>query len=181
MRPVLTKGDFYRRYFAGEFGNTGLTWDTAKQAMESGHPGPFAIRVMTPGGRCTYFIPRQDLERVALEYERDGNSPSQLSLSPMAPHRHQGINGELTRNHRGLDLHYSTDRSPMRLSLPKGTWANGLLADQILRQYCQPTDYDWLMGLVDNYPDHAVEFTTFRVPVCEDQLSHMIVWEVRRY
>jgi hypothetical protein len=41
-------------------------------------------------------------------------------------------------------------------------------------------DYDWLQELLEIYPDHVIEFSSYSVPVGNLQRC-LVVWEVRKY
>lgn len=57
----------------------------------------------------------------------------------------------------------------------------GLLARSLLRHYCDPASVDCIYELLDLYPDHAIEFSAFRVPVGTVPHRNTVIWEVRDY
>lgn len=59
--------------------------------------------------------------------------------------------------------------------------ARGSAARAILRDYMNGIDYEYLQLLLDDYPDHTIEFS-----ICDRELGkwryfNTIIWEVRKY
>lgn len=191
--PVLTKSDFVRRYNAGEFGNHSPTWGTFKEFerfTKEKYPTVSAVahtqdkyhlRNRVSGGTTHYDLnPRIAYgEWFSFVLKREDK---QWYCSQMAPTDKTILQGEVQRTYRGLELFYSTVRKPMRDSLREGgKQVYGISADLILKSYLPPNDHDWLMGLLDRYPDHVVEFSTYSVEFGTVPGFKTCYWEVRRY
>lgn len=184
--PVLTKTDFYRRFLAGEFGNRGPIWfdyeswclDCRSLVNLMSEDARFMIRSSKPGGFNQANLESHEVVAMWLVHSRK----EQLSISLMCPHDRQTINGELQRDHRGLCLMYSSVKAPMRQSLAAGgRQVFGMQAHEVLDANVYTPDREWLMELLDLYPDHVVEFTAFRIYWGVVPLSKCAVWEVRKY
>ena len=67
------------------------------------------------------------------------------------------------------------------LPLSVWQWARGIMALALLRRYLCPNSYDWMMTLLDRYPDHIVEFNTYSVNWGVLPGFNTAFWEVRLY
>ena len=80
-----------------------------------------------------------------------------------------------------LSMTYTDVRLPMRSALAQRTLhADGLMALGLLKCYLDDPSYDNMMNLLDEYPDHVVEFTAFSRGMGVLGWASC-VWEVRRY
>lgn len=188
--PVLNKADFFRRFYANEFGNRGPIW--FKEQYDQWH---ITYLGATPTPDTTTFMIRETSAKAgggimlawlkAYEVQSEWilrSAKAELSISLMAPHHHQTINGEVMRDHRGLCLYYSEVKEAMRPSLLKGgKQVFRLQAGMVLRQHLTPHDREWLMHLLNLYPDHVIEFTAFNRCWGTVPSSKCVIWEVRKY
>lgn len=180
IKPVLTKQDFYRRFYAGEFGNHGPMWSSLEAWRESRYDKPIAIRVLSVGGRCDYNIAAQDVEQRTEDFMRDGWTD--LNWSAMAPTERTTLQGEVMRSSSGLELFASRVRLPMRDALRSGGFrASGLRAQMLIASHLDASSREWLDHLLDTYPDHVIEFSTFAIPWGVAPHRNTVIWEVRRY
>ena len=179
-KPVNTKADFYRRFMRGEFGNHTPMWDSLDDWRSAKYTGLIAIRTVTPGGRCDYNVPPDEVEARTQEFLRQGWN--KLHWSAMAPSEHTLVQGEVVRTHFGLTAFVSRHRSPMRESLKRaGVHISGLLAKLQLQHFLCAASWEWLQHLLDSYPGHIVEFSTFPRPCGVIRSMNTIFWEVRNY
>lgn len=181
--PVLSKKNFYKRWRDMEFGNRGHSWDTLREAMASEVGGLFAIRYKTPGSKwMRYNIPKQDLKAVADEFLADGAKEHLLEYSPMQDDSHIRLQGEVQLDHRGLCLLYSTEKLPMRQALAKSPRnATGATAASVLRWACDDASFTDISDLLERYPAHVVEFSSYGRSVGVIPNRNTIIWEVRLY
>jgi hypothetical protein len=94
----------------------------------------------------------------------------------------QIFQGELTRNQYGLYLYASEYPDVMRVALEKaGREYTNLAAKFMLEKYVDASSYDWLMELLEEYPDHVIEFTVFDNDVGIIPHRNTVIWEVRYY
>lgn len=180
-RPVKTKADFYRRFHAGEFGNHGPMWQSLDEYMASGYRGPIAIRTKKRGGRCDYWLSRKDVPRIAREFEREGWGD--INFSAMSPHKYNTLQGEIHDGPRGVEGMLSEVKGlPMRPAMADHSFASfGLECRVLLRSSMTIDDYEHLIGLLDRYPGHVVEFAAFSVPWGVIPGMRTVIWEVRHY
>lgn len=180
VRPVRTKLDFYRRFYAGEFGNHGPMWSSLGEWRRSCYPGRIAIRTLVQGGRCDYDIPPGEVTSRTDEFRRDGWTS--LNWSAMAPTEKTLIQGEVCRTSRGIEGFVSRDRLPMRPALARGGRpVRGPVLIETLRHFCCGQSIDWIMELLDRFDGHTIEFSTFSVPWGVVRGMNTVIWEVRRY
>ena len=180
-KPVLTKRDFYRRFSRGEFGNTGMNWPTLSEWRGSGYNGDIGIRTKGVGTRCDYNVPHAEVESRYWDFRRT-YAETDINLSAMMPGQYMKVQGELCRTFRGLEFFGSTVKNlPMRPALRNhGFYLEGLQVELLIRWACDATSYDWLKGLLDDYPDHTIEFSALEIPWGTLNLN-TVIWEVRKY
>lgn len=179
-KPVLTKQDFYERFYKGEFGNHGLMWKTIDEWWLADYKHPITIRTFKPGGRCDYNIPRRKVFQRALEFQEQGWI--KLNLSAMAPTERTILQGEVAILEDGLNLFASRLKLPMRNALAEGGLHHtGVVAYQLLRNSCDLDSYEWLMYLCETYDEHVVEFSCFECDWGVIERKNTVIWEVRRY
>lgn len=191
--PVLTKQDFVGRYKAGEFGNASPTWSSfgeflllaEKYLYPERIPGFYHLRNRVAGGATHYNLHWSACVAKWIEQE----DKRQWYASEMAPHQHNLIQGEVCQTHPGsgrygLDLTYTLVKDcPMREAMAKGQQhTSGLKAQFMLKYYLCPNSYEWLNELLNRYPYHVVEFSTFSVKWGTlFPLYNTVFWEVRSY
>lgn len=175
--PVLSKPDFVRRYRAGEFGNASLTWPTVANYLSSSYNGLVHLRNRVKGG-STYY--NQTREQVNSRYY---GPDEDWYVSAMAPHDLNLLQGEVMRGVWGLELYCSPVVGlPMRDALRELSFSlRGLSAQQILRSKMDELSWQWLEYLLEEYPDHVVEFSCFAKCWGTVPGFNTVFWEVRKY
>jgi len=180
-KPVLTKRDFVRRYAAGEFGNASPTWDTFEEYWKSCYAGLVHVRNRVAGAQTWYNVPRHKM-RATWEKATSLFSSELLYISAMAPTDRTIIQGEVQRGLWGLDLTYTTVKKPMRDALAEHTeHAQGIVANYLLQSNLCVRSYAWLEFLLEAYPNHVVEFSTYEVEWGTVPGYNTVFWEVRKY
>lgn len=182
--PVLTKHDFVRRFQKGEFGNRGPTWNTLEEFIAADYEGLMCLRNQIAGGPLWYDVPADKVARVFKDVtEIDGIKPSDLYFSAMAPTERTLFQGEVMQSsENSLSLFYTHVRKPMRDALREhSSSVSGIIATRLLRQFLCPNSYAWLEVLLERYPDHVVEFSTYETNWGTLPNHNTITWEVRRY
>lgn len=184
-RPVLSKRDCTARWARGEFGNKIPSWPSVEAFIEEPNPpdDTFTVRCTVPGSPfCAYNLARHEVLAMAAEFVEEGADYRTLYVNQSATNDELlTLQGEVMRGPRGLELRYSTARKKMRLALAEDEHnAHGLTALEILRSRLDATSLEWLEHLLDEYPDHVVEFSTWSCPM-GDLGWNTIFWEVRKY
>ena len=182
--PVTTKEQFVRLYSQGHFGNRAPTWNTLEEYLESGYnQGLVHIRNRVAGAPTWYDIPPGEvLAKVGELVGLGGWKQNQLYFSGMAPTELTTIQGEVQRSIRHLDLYWSNVRKPMRQSLLEGgRQSYNLSARLLLERYLDPASYAWLEFLLEEYPEHVVEFSCYERNWGTLPNRNTVFWEVRRY
>lgn len=183
--PVLDKKDFVRRYAAGEFGNAAPTWNGFLDWSLANASKPretfYHIRNRIKGGKTWYNVSDSDVARLwvdAVESEGIGN----LYISEMAPTERTLIQGEVMLGVHGLRLFYSRVKKPMREALHgSAEEVEGLVASNLLKRYLCPKSWEWLNYLLEAYPDHVIEFSTYSKSWGTLPGYNTVFWEVRNY
>ncbi len=180
--PVLTKKDFVERYARGEFGNASPTWNSYVEWLAATLYDPcegrlFHVRNRTAGGQTFYNVPKALMKQT-------WESASKLSdgwyISEMAPSDKTLFQGEVMRSPRYLELTYNTLPLPMREGMLRGMkHAHGIIASSLLKHFLCPNSYEWLWYLLDEYPNHIVEFSSYRCQWGTIPGYNTVFWEVR--
>lgn len=186
--PVLNKRDFTLRYAAGEFGNASPTWlslGAFRQYKPQGYGELFHLRNGFKPGGMTFYKQSQSavFERWAnMETREQSNWYCSMQVPPEVEATLL-IQGEVMRTERGLYLYYSTIAKPMREALKeRADSVYGIMSSSLLWHYLCPNSYEWLMELLDRYPDHVAEFSTFGRPWGTlYPRFNTVFWETRLY
>jgi hypothetical protein len=167
----------YELLYAGRFGNYPRAWESLEELQASGFSGEVSLRSKEVSNPVKlYHIPSEKVaEIVAALPEAQRNSGLVFSEAP--PDSQRAIQGEWD----GTNLTYSFVPKPMRLAFVEDMrHADGLEAKTLLRYYLDPADVEWLDELLEDFPDHVVEFSGFKIRTGTHR-RRMIVWEVRQY
>lgn len=184
-KPVKTKKDFVRRYLAGEFGNRGPSWpDIDAWLSDADVQAPWAhyklyhVRNRVAGGTTYYDVPRPNVAPLWHSLEK----PEQWYITEMAPHDRNVLQGELRLTHNGLELFASTARNvAMREALKTAKNYSGFMANMMLTETMCANSREWLGVLLERYPNHVIEFSTFSVWWGTVPFHNTVFWEVRKY
>lgn len=175
FQPVLSKRDFSTRYRRGEFGNSSPTWETPSELAASGYFGLAHLRNRVVGGATYYNLTAEEaLDRWLKEQDRTA-----WYVSAMAPACYT-LNAEVLQTERHLDVHYSLVNAPMRQALAsEPRWVDGIMAVLLLRKYLCPNSLEWLYELLERYPGHVVELSSFTREWGTIPGYNTVYWEVR--
>ena len=175
---VRTKPDFVRRFLKGEFGNKTYNWDTLDEFKAANFRGLVHIRNRVAAGASWYDVPSSQVPQRWKQLVKD---PKQHFLASMAPTSKTLFQGEVMQTHEGLYLYYSTLALPMRYALAQQAHTTtGIITSTLLRHYLDANSYDWLQYLLDAYPEHVIEFSTYSER-CGTLAWNTLFWEVRNY
>lgn len=191
FKPVLSKRDFTKRYAEGEFGNASPTWHSLKEfelavfpsfgftASDGDPPRLFHLRNRVAGGSTYYNLTAM----MAAKNWRQVQNQDQWYVSEMAPTELTLIQGEVMQCETGsISLFYSIIAKPMREALALGgVQCKGIIAVSLLRHFMDTASYEWLQLLLERYPDHVVEFSTYDVCWGTVPNRNSVFWEVRKY
>lgn len=177
-KPVLTKCDFYKRFSAGEFGNRGPIWKTPEELLDANYRGKVHLRNKTVGGATHYNLEVS----AAIEQWKTQSKLQDFICAGMAPHHCNLIQGEVALLPE-ITLRYSSAPDvPMREALALGEkHQSGIIALLTLKYYLCPNSYDWLHVLLERYPGHVVEFSSFSCNWGTLPHYNTVFWEIRAY
>ncbi len=162
-----------------------MVWDSVEDYLKSDHTGMVHLRNRIIGGPTWYNL-NGPLELVEKYRQQLLTTPaSQWYVGEMIPtevEKQLLIQGEVQQSTRYIDLYYSRVAEPMRSSLAKGgIQCSGLRAVNLLKSSLDPSSYDWIMELLNIYPDHVVEFSCYRTNIGILRGMNCVVWETRLY
>lgn len=197
--PVLTKQDFVRRYKMGEFGNASPTYNTLQEFASACYPDwksedLYHIRNRIAGGPTFYDVPSRDVRRKWYALVNQGVPEGTLYISAMAPTPLTLFQGEIIQadnvgyeggqyqSNAGLNLIYTQVKKPMRDALKEQSkYATGIMALELLRHYLDYNSQQWIAKLLDWYPSHTIEFSTYGKEWGTVPGFNTVFWEVRNY
>ena len=179
---IRNKTQMYELLLAGKLGNRVRAWDGLKALEASGYRGQVSLRSKNIADPvAVYHVPYEMLHEVLDANHLCHRTDIVYSESP--PDEMRVIQGELTRSpYCGLFFKYTFAPLPMRSAFDQGSfqYAEGLRAKLLLEHYVDPSSLDDLYELLDEYPDHVIEFSSFAVPV--GVLGRLaVIWECRLY
>lgn len=176
--PITDKTQCSELFARGFFGNYVRQWSTLQEVKDDGYNGVLVFRTRAGGGggKTIYDLTVDAAAEVPFD-PRINYFNEQLNDQ----HKHVTIQGEICRTHRGLEFQYSMVNLPMRSAMEgHAKHTHGLTALILIKHFCCPSGHDCLMDLMDEYPDHVIEFTCFDIP-CGARKWLTIIWEVRSY
>lgn len=176
MPTIDNKAQMYAAMKAGKFGNTNTHWYALEDYLRSGYPGLVGLRGGTKGWPTRYNLTREEV--IALWPD----APPGSNISPMLPDQKILLQGEVKDTEMGLALHCSTVKAPMKTALST-EFLNlyGFNAHMALKRHLWPSDLADLYILLNQYPGHVVEFSSYSVPVGCIPHRNTVIWEVRNY
>lgn len=183
---ILTKAQMYSALGAGAFGNTVDQWLSVTQwsASSAADDVPeWGVRTMTFGGPCRLFCPTAEVASTFRQFESQGH---RCQISPMVDSfATVTMFAEVYEGPFGLTLEgcqFPGKGAHWREAMcdRRSSWS-GSLAWAILAQHLNPNSMDDLRILLDQYPEHVIEFSV--LDRCFGTVPHRnaIIWEVRSY
>lgn len=184
LNSVSTKQQALHLLRTGRLGNTLRVWQHLSDVEADGYQGTLSLRYAGAFGGmfCAYNVAVHDVPAVLEKWTRQGADTQLVQYNESAPDEYLTLQGELMRNHLGLYLFGSTECCKMRDALRNsGQHLWGLQAKLTLQRHVDPSSYDDLMDLLDTYPGHVVEFSTYAIDLGCAPHRNTVVWEVRDY
>jgi hypothetical protein len=184
-KSITTKAQMYRQLVAGDFGNTIPRWFTIREWEEremalsqklwgvqhASIPGFPGTRLNVPTNQVAALV-------VANGFGEN------YVISPMVSEWGKVVwEGNVARLVGGIFAEGHFNPEP-------GSWRQHMLnpyqwrltkADLLLKLVLNENSYDDLMVLLDEYPDHVVEFSAMEGCYGTVPNRNSIVWEVRQY
>jgi hypothetical protein len=182
---INNKHQSIKLFSDGCFGNRLRYWDSIEELKKN--PPLENIVVMRyrgdwGGGFCKYDVPLNEVESVIKEWESKGADKNKIFFNETADQSKLLIQGELMEISGQLYFLYSQLKEKMRIALRKDpNHAIGLKVKMLLKGFLTPSSYDDLFTLLDTYPNHVIEFSTWSVCVGDNQNRNTIIWEIRNY
>ncbi len=194
-RKIKSKSEFYKLYNNYLLGNRPLAWDNLKDAIKSNHKGTATIRDArgTKRGDINallpmFLVPIDKLKETVKQLEEKGISQNSMKFNQSMPDEHLTIQGELLKNHEGINLLYTHIPKPMNIALKEQTFhAHGLKAELILKHFLWPSSYEEIISLLDFFSHEdsssssVIEFSSYSIPVGHLPGRNTVIWEVRDF
>lgn len=179
----------------GVLGNKLRSWNSYDELISSGYKGTVSIRYLEAsqggGGRYRYEVPILEIQNVIKEWIDNSAIESKIFFNESAPDSCLLIQGELmydvVKNVNdngtcGYNLFYCKIPGKMRDVLFKyGSSAEGLYAKILLQHYMDAYSFEDICLLLEKYPGHVIEFSTYGINLGNIPGRNTIIWEVRKY
>ena len=183
MIEIKTKNFMYCLLKLKKFGNTFQIWNSLEEWKKRNSESElFGIRcVNCYNGPFITDLPPDELEKYAIYFAEKGYS---IVLYETSPKHLITIQGEVSKRRYTHDweLEYSTKKEHMRkaLSLERKS-LKGLEAEYLIRKYFNENSFEDLLMVMDEFPDHVIEFTAYNKCVGVCQARNVVIWECRLY
>lgn len=174
----------YELYHRGAFGNRLLTWRTLDDYLNSDYTKHVVLRYSgdTGGKFCEYGLTKDQVILTVEKWLTEGADRSKITVNELADDSLLILQGETYRTPLGLYVRYTTVPKPMRLALAEEQdHVFGLKAKLLLESKVDPQSLAEIYELLDTYPDHALEFSTWSIDVGDCYRRNTVIWEVRKY
>jgi len=187
---IRSKEAFFILYNHGLLGNRPKIFKNLTAAMSSDWDGTFTIRVAIPGWKGMYEVKKEDLARSVELLCAQGVSEDKISFNQSMPDGELLLQGEIiditddeSRGLKsGIHLTYTHVKKPMKEALKEKTLhAHGPDVIRLLRRFLNEKSQRELQDLVNSFPNHAIEFSTYGVEVGDKPGRNTVFWEVRMY
>ena len=153
-------------------------WETIRDIETSGYNGFVNVRDSRPSTKIMkYGILMKDLHNVVLKMDVPENI---LYFNETAPDEYILIQGELMQSDEHLDLTYSFEKASNRKALMNPSFARGLTAKMLIERYMDRDSLDDINEILESYPDHIIEFSTFSIKLGSLN-KNTIIWEIRKF
>lgn len=181
---ISNKTQSMRLFTNGCFGNKLKIWHSFEE-LKNNPPSQNVVVMRYKGlgnGFCQYDVNIKDVEKVMKNWMSKGAERNKIFFNETADDTKLLIQGEIMELPEGLYMIYSTLKEKMRTAIAKDPHhCIGLKVKMMLQYYLFPSSYEDLMILLEEYPNHAVEFSAWNMCVGDNQNRNAIVWEVRDY
>ncbi len=181
---IFDKRTMYDLQSRLKLGNSLLTWSTIEEARKSAYSGPIAIRGLISGLGMVTNIEKKDLEKAGEEYlfsrkcRKEDIILSEMAAPSMGIKRE--LNCQLSRTEEGIYLEFDTRNIHLNEAMKNPQRAALSRAKSILTARTDPSDYDDLEVLLEEYECPIIEFSVLDRNVGWAK-RRMVVWEVRHY
>lgn len=184
---VDTKTKMYKLLRQGEFGNILKNYTSVEEVMSSDLK-QIAVRYSdrSKNGKSFFEVTdKANLHETIESFVRQGADRDKICFNngDISLQKKIVIQGELYEVDGLLELAFSTREGITHREASNRGFkrTNGLAVKIMLQHYLWPSDYDWLFELLDKYPSHVIEFTTYSIPVGNIRNRCTVIWEVRKY
>lgn len=178
---IPNKSTSFELYKKGKFGNKVRTWYSIDEFKKENYSGSVTIRYKGAVGGLYLAYDVKDVDKKINEFVSQGAKKNLFVINESGPDDEVLIQGEIMRNTSGYSLFYSLEKGKMRDCLKKGEQIEGLNAKLLMQKYLTPNSLEDIMELLDEYPGHIVEFSTYDKNLGDCSARNTVIWEVRNY
>ena len=178
---VTCKAQFFKLWKDGVLGNRTNLWDNAEEAYQSGIPEIGFREIGKSGGGAWCKVPRDQVFATVLDWKTKGRK---FIMDDGCPEDKRTFQGEVCRAIRGLEGFLDTTaKLPMRQAIAAGHMKSYgyCMTKVLLDKFLDPSSRDDLDMLLELFPGHTIELTSFSVDVGVFPNRNSIFWETRLY
>ena len=179
--PIRNREEYFDLWARDVIGNHLRIWNTVEEIPEGIES--VMVREVNPNGgggfvnvmKTTSVRKLQFLKRVVY----NELAPDELATMQAYIRKENGIiylEAKLTARAR-----LPTRPERMRQAIKRAKCFEGLQALHIVRNRVSPRDYEDIVEMLDAYPGHVLEFTSYACGVGWAKHSNVIFWELRGY
>jgi hypothetical protein len=179
---ITSKEKNYELLRNGFLGNRLRFWDSHQSLLKSDYTGTVSMRYKgTASNFYAYEVKIKDIQKMIYEWTQKGADKNLIIFNESAPDKKLLIQGEIMHGAHGYYLFYSTEKKKMREALKTGRHAYGLAAVQLIKMHIDPQSFNDLLVLLELFPEHVVEFSTYSIDLGNIPGRNTVIWEVRKY
>ncbi|MCK4650196.1 hypothetical protein KAT36_03100 [Candidatus Pacearchaeota archaeon] len=187
---IKTKEIFYTLYNKGLLGNRPKIWKNIEKIHKSNWEKKYTIRIAVPGHKGIYNIPKEQLQEKINELKLQGIKEEHISFNQSMPDYKIKIQGEIMEITEeeskgfppGIYLTYNTIKKAMKEGFEEETLhAKDNEVIELLKKHLSPNSQLEIQNLINNFPNHAIEFSAYEMHIGDLPQRNTIIWEVRAY
>lgn len=178
---ILNKSVYYRLWREGKLGNRIRMWKTIPDIISDSYTGIFNARHCIPASpHSLWFLSLNDIPKFKDHCLKNNLKESDFQFNEATPDNKLLIQGEIVET-TDLHLAYHTDQILMREAMKIAKHTKGLIAKEILKYYCDINSYEMICGLLEEFPEHVIEFGVYDTFLGFIPRRNTIIWEIRKY
>ena len=185
MKKITTKRDNTELLTKGYFGNYPGIWYSVKDVLANCQNETVVIRNFRAESLFQrYNVPLKAVQELINSWMNEpGFRLDNIYFNEDIKSDHIILNAEIVELGEGMYLTYSTMHEKMRtaLKLDSHFLFSDLQIRLFLRGIMDISSYNDLFYLLDNYPEHTIEFSCWEHQVGIIPGRNTIIWEVRKY
>jgi len=180
---LTSKAQSMGLYRQGLFGNHPRCWFNVDDLIALGEfPWSVVFRYARYGCEAyrRYNLTWDQIPLAVAEIVAAGGSQQHITVNELMPDDRLTFQGEVTIDHGSWYLFGSDEKTQMVPALRSGREYHGVHALTILKTVMDQPSFDQLNHLIETFPDHIIEFSSYACAVGELGFN-TVFWDVRAF